>query len=255
MQRAFADHLRHVGRIYPKEKNKRVVLTIDNAPWHRGPLIDEAMQQNSHLEFYRMPSYSPQLNVIERFWKKLRRRATHNRLFDTIADLKGIRSEQPPVLPDRPGQVTHAHQRPPQESPQMTQHHRERVLRRTSTSYDLAGRTSLVIDPRSLRISMVYDAAGQRGAEQLADGTRITFAYDLAGRRTLLDDVTGRTSTTYDVKGRTIVVTQPTGKTVSYVYDNADRRVYVADPDGGRTTYQHDAAGRLVRVNAPGTGA
>ena len=35
-----------------------------------------------------MPSYSPQLNVIERFWKKLRRRATHNRLFDEIADLK-----------------------------------------------------------------------------------------------------------------------------------------------------------------------
>lgn len=35
-----------------------------------------------------MPSYSPQLNVIERFWKKLRRRATHNRLFDTIADRK-----------------------------------------------------------------------------------------------------------------------------------------------------------------------
>ena len=89
MQRAFADHLRHVGRIYPKEKNKRVVLTIDNAPWHRGPLIDEAMQQNSHLEFYRMPSYSPQLNVIERFWKKLRCRATHNRLFDTIRILKG----------------------------------------------------------------------------------------------------------------------------------------------------------------------
>jgi len=88
MQCAFADHLRHVGQMYPKEKNKRVVLTIDNAPWHRGSLIDEAMRENPHLEFYRMPSYSPQLNVIERFWKKLRRRATHNRLFDAIADLK-----------------------------------------------------------------------------------------------------------------------------------------------------------------------
>jgi hypothetical protein len=88
MQRAFADHLRHVGRVYPKEKNKRVVLTIDNAPWHRGPRIEEALKENPHLEFYRMPSYSPQLNMIERFWKKLRRRATHNRLFDAIADLK-----------------------------------------------------------------------------------------------------------------------------------------------------------------------
>lgn len=88
MQRAFADHLRHVGRVYPQAEFGRVVLTIDNAPWHRGPLIDEALRENPHLEFYRMPSYSPQLNVIERFWKKLRRRATHNRLFDEIADLK-----------------------------------------------------------------------------------------------------------------------------------------------------------------------
>jgi hypothetical protein len=88
MQRAFADHLRHVGRMYPPEKFKRVVLTIDNAPWHRGPLINEALAECPHLEFYRMPSYSPQLNVIERFWKKLRRRATHNRLFDAMADLK-----------------------------------------------------------------------------------------------------------------------------------------------------------------------
>jgi transposase len=88
MQRAFAEHLRHVGRVYPRPRHERVVLTIDNAPWHRGGPIDEALEDNPHLELYRMPSYSPQLNVIERFWKVLRRRATHNRLFDAIADLK-----------------------------------------------------------------------------------------------------------------------------------------------------------------------
>jgi transposase len=88
MQRAFARHLRHVGQVYPRERFKRVVLTIDNAPWHRGKLIDEALADNPHLEFYRLPSYSPRLNPVERFWKGLRRRATHNRLFDTIADLK-----------------------------------------------------------------------------------------------------------------------------------------------------------------------
>jgi DDE superfamily endonuclease len=88
LQRAFAAHLRHVGRVYPPEKYSRVVLVIDNAPWHRGALIDQALRDNPHLEFYRLPSYSPGLNPVERFWKKLRRRATHNRLFDTIADLK-----------------------------------------------------------------------------------------------------------------------------------------------------------------------
>jgi len=88
LQRAFAEHLRHVGKVYPREKFPRVVLSIDNAPWHRGKLIDEALKDNPHLEFYRLPSYSPNLNVIERFWKVLRRRATHNRLFDAIAELK-----------------------------------------------------------------------------------------------------------------------------------------------------------------------
>jgi transposase len=88
MQAAFASHLRHIGRVYPQGKHKRVVLLIDNAPWHRGKPIDEAMADNPHLEFKRLPSYSPQLNPVERFWKKLRRRATHNRLFDTLADLK-----------------------------------------------------------------------------------------------------------------------------------------------------------------------
>ncbi|MBV8486768.1 MAG: transposase, partial [Planctomycetaceae bacterium] len=61
---------------------------VDNAPWHRGKLIDEVLAQHTHLEFYRLPSSSPQLNVIVRFWKLLRRRATHNRLFDTLVDLK-----------------------------------------------------------------------------------------------------------------------------------------------------------------------
>lgn len=88
MQEAFASHLRHVGRVYPRERHGRVVLVIDNAPWHRGKPIDAALAEHPHLEFYRLPSYSPQLNPIERFWKKLRRRATHNRLFDTLADLK-----------------------------------------------------------------------------------------------------------------------------------------------------------------------
>ncbi|MFO0878159.1 MAG: transposase [Gemmataceae bacterium] len=88
MQRAFADHLRHVVKAYPQARHKRVVLLIANTPWHRGKLIDEALAESPHLEFKRLPSSSSQLNPIERFWKKLRRRATHNRQFDAISDLK-----------------------------------------------------------------------------------------------------------------------------------------------------------------------
>ena len=88
LQEAFAAHLRHVARMYPAADHRRVVLLIDNAPWHAGELIREALADHPHLELKRLPGYSPQLNVIARFWKVLRRRATHNRLFDRIADLK-----------------------------------------------------------------------------------------------------------------------------------------------------------------------
>ena len=88
LQEAFAAHLRHVGRMYPAGQCPRVVLLIDNAPWHAGAPVRAALAENPHLELKRLPSYSPQLNPIERFWKVLRRRATHNRLFDTLADLR-----------------------------------------------------------------------------------------------------------------------------------------------------------------------
>jgi DDE superfamily endonuclease len=88
LQEAFAAHLRHVGRVYPAGTHRRVVLLIDNAPWHAGEPVRQALADCPHLELRRLPSYSPQLNPIERLWKVLRRRATHNRLFDTLADLR-----------------------------------------------------------------------------------------------------------------------------------------------------------------------
>jgi transposase len=65
-----------------------VIITIDNAPWHRGMVIEQVLEANAHLQLYRLPSYSPQLNVIERLWRVLRRRATHNRLFASMAVLR-----------------------------------------------------------------------------------------------------------------------------------------------------------------------
>lgn len=88
LQEAFAAHLRDIARRYPCETCPRVVIVIDNAPWHRGALMNAVLAEHPHLELYRLPSYSPQLNVVERLWKVLRRRATHNRLFDTAEDLK-----------------------------------------------------------------------------------------------------------------------------------------------------------------------
>ena len=69
MQGAFAAHLRHIASTTRLTEHERVVLIIDNAPWHRGGPIDEALGKRPHLDLYRLPSYSPHLNVIERSWE------------------------------------------------------------------------------------------------------------------------------------------------------------------------------------------
>jgi DDE superfamily endonuclease len=67
LQEGFARHVRDIARAYPAAHYPRVLLVIDNAPWHQGALIIKALKEFPHLELYRLPSYSPQLQVIERF--------------------------------------------------------------------------------------------------------------------------------------------------------------------------------------------
>jgi hypothetical protein len=87
-QAAFAAPPRHVGKAYPAGTTSRVVVRIDNAPWHAGQVGREALADHPHLERKRLPTSTPQLTPVERRWEGLRRRATHTRLFDTPADLR-----------------------------------------------------------------------------------------------------------------------------------------------------------------------
>lgn len=50
LQAACARHLRDIARAYPAAQHPRVVLVIDNAPWHRGTLMTQVLQAWPHLE-------------------------------------------------------------------------------------------------------------------------------------------------------------------------------------------------------------
>ena len=56
LQQVFAAHLRHGGSHYPPKYSLRVVLLMDNAPWHRGVRFEEALAEHSPLELKRFPS-------------------------------------------------------------------------------------------------------------------------------------------------------------------------------------------------------
>src|SRR5438093_13502745 len=46
LQEAFANHLRHIGRVYPRHQYPAVVILLDNAPWHAGAAVRQALADN-----------------------------------------------------------------------------------------------------------------------------------------------------------------------------------------------------------------
>lgn len=66
----------------------KVVLVIDNYIIHRSKKTAAVLAKYAdRLCVVALPTYSPKLNLIERLWKHLRRKVTHNHLFACIADL------------------------------------------------------------------------------------------------------------------------------------------------------------------------
>lgn len=66
-------------------KGRKMYVVIDNYRIHFAkPVLALLAAHPERLELVTLPTYSPQLNPVERFWKHLRRQVTHNTFFQTI---------------------------------------------------------------------------------------------------------------------------------------------------------------------------
>ena len=69
-------------------RGHRIYLIQDNASYHKKPEVYEWFEKHRrHLEVFLLPPYSPEFNATERVWYHTRHAATHNRFFDTPAQL------------------------------------------------------------------------------------------------------------------------------------------------------------------------
>ena len=68
-----------------------VILVEDGAPYHRSKIVKEytnGLEDKGQLYIYRLPSYSPDFNPIEKFWKNAKKDATHCKFFPAFEDLR-----------------------------------------------------------------------------------------------------------------------------------------------------------------------
>ena len=68
-----------------REKNgeKEVYLILDNAKYQKSKLVKKAAEKN-HINIVYLPPYSPNLNLIERLWKILRKFCLSNKYHETF---------------------------------------------------------------------------------------------------------------------------------------------------------------------------
>lgn len=67
---------------------RKIYVVIDNYRIHFAkPVLAFLQAHQDQIEVVCLPTYSPKLNPVERFWKHLRRKVTHNTFFQTIERL------------------------------------------------------------------------------------------------------------------------------------------------------------------------
>lgn len=67
--------------------NKNIMLIHDGAPYHRSKDVLHFLQDESRMEAIALPSYTPEYNIIEYLWKKVKKH-THNKYYPDFAALK-----------------------------------------------------------------------------------------------------------------------------------------------------------------------
>ncbi|MDR0609031.1 MAG: IS630 family transposase [Planctomycetaceae bacterium] len=70
-----------------KYVGKKIVIVLDNAAYQRCKLVTN-LAESLGIELMFLPSYSPNLNLIERYWKLLKKKILYNHYYKNFDDFK-----------------------------------------------------------------------------------------------------------------------------------------------------------------------
>lgn len=80
---ATIDLLAKIESKHPEAET--IYIIVDNARYYRSNVLGEALE-DTKIKLIFLPPYSPNLNVIERYWKFFKKKVMNNRYYDTFAE-------------------------------------------------------------------------------------------------------------------------------------------------------------------------
>ena len=75
------DVLGRLRKVYPTQK---LFLIWDKAPWHKGSVARQFIQEDGDIETFDFPRAAPEQNPQEHVWKNGRSKVSHNRFIENI---------------------------------------------------------------------------------------------------------------------------------------------------------------------------
>jgi transposase len=82
------DFLSFLKLLLEKNTKVKIFIALDKAPWHTSQEVENFLKDNSRIVLLWFPKGSPQLNPVEKIWRKLKDKTASNRWFGYIKLLK-----------------------------------------------------------------------------------------------------------------------------------------------------------------------
>lgn len=76
--------MKEIRKDYPD--NKKIILILDNASYNKAQVVKDTAK-NLNIQLWYLPPYSPNLNLIERVWKFLKK-LLKNKYIPTLTEYK-----------------------------------------------------------------------------------------------------------------------------------------------------------------------
>ena len=68
--------------------SKEIIVILDNAKYHYSQEVKDVIEKSSRLKLVYLPSYSPELNLIERVWRFFKKKVLYNQYDKDLDDFR-----------------------------------------------------------------------------------------------------------------------------------------------------------------------